>query len=104
MPSPLACSIELPLCRAPLFLAGLLAIFANGLPHVRECIPADAFGGSHFVFLNSSGSLVYPLDPPLVSMLRTDRFGKPGFDDSLKKRALEGLEGTASGFNLVAAS
>jgi len=54
-----------------------------------------------FVFLNSSGSLVYPLAPPLVSMLRTDRFGKPGFDDSLKRRTLEGLENSASTFTLV---
>jgi hypothetical protein len=29
---------------------------------------------------------------PLVSMLRTDRFGEAGFDDALRCRLLTGLE------------
>src|ERR1700755_1215515 len=44
-----ACNIDLPLCCAPLLLAGLLAVLPNGLPHVRERFPADLLGGRHFI-------------------------------------------------------
>jgi len=44
------------------------------------------------IYLNSSGSTVVNAEHPLVSMLRTDRFGEAGFDDALKYRILAGME------------
>lgn len=52
------------------------------------------------VVVNRRGGIAVPVDVPLFSMLRTDRFGEPGFDDSLKAQVLERMPGEASRFHL----
>jgi len=44
------------------------------------------------IFINSYGGFEVALKEPLISMLRTSRFGEQGFDDSLRKKILEGLD------------
>ena len=43
------------------------------------------------IYANAEGRVQVPLDPPLASILRTSRFGEPGFDDAFKERMAEGL-------------
>lgn len=43
------------------------------------------------IYLNASGSVAVEVNTPLTATLRTSRFGVTGFDDSLKRRILEGL-------------
>jgi 2-polyprenyl-6-methoxyphenol hydroxylase-like FAD-dependent oxidoreductase len=47
----------------------------------------------HCVYLNRYGGITVRVDEPLITMLRTERFGEVGFDDSFKYRILEGLPG-----------
>ncbi|MEK6645072.1 MAG: hypothetical protein AABY84_00145 [Candidatus Firestonebacteria bacterium] len=44
------------------------------------------------IFINSYGGFEVALNAPLISMLRTSKFGEQGFDDSLRKKILEGLD------------
>lgn len=44
------------------------------------------------IYLSDAGSTEVAIDQPLVSMLRTDRFGEAGFDNALKYHLLSGLE------------
>ncbi|KJS80073.1 MAG: hypothetical protein JM58_19085 [Peptococcaceae bacterium BICA1-8] len=44
-----------------------------------------------FSYVNSRGSFDIRINIPLIGMLRTSRFGVLGFDESFKKRIMEGL-------------
>ncbi|MCL4440538.1 MAG: hypothetical protein M1609_08100, partial [Firmicutes bacterium] len=43
------------------------------------------------VYLNQTGSGLVQLHTPMTAILRTSKFGVPGFDDSIKRRAASGL-------------
>jgi hypothetical protein len=45
-----------------------------------------------FAYVNAAGSTTIAVEEPLVSMLRTDRFGEAGFDDALKYHLLSRLD------------
>lgn len=47
---------------------------------------------SDCIFINREGSAEISLTTPMLTTLRTSRFGITGFDDSLKARILEGIE------------
>ena len=53
------------------------------------------------VFINSRGSDIVPLDRPLISVLRTNKFGIQGFDDYLKREILSGYEEFKDSFELI---
>lgn len=54
------------------------------------------------VYVNPAGGQTIRLDQPLVSMMRTSKFGELGFDDSLRTRISEGLpERDASRLTLI---
>lgn len=53
------------------------------------------------VFINSRGSDIVPLDKPLISVLRTNKFGIQGFDDYLKREILSGYEEFKDSFELI---
>ncbi|MBS4026603.1 MAG: hypothetical protein KGZ96_13195 [Clostridia bacterium] len=44
------------------------------------------------VYINPQGSFGVPIAAPLISTLRTSKFGLVGFDDSIKDKITEGLE------------
>jgi len=78
------------------YCAGLMTALAGsslqnlyGLSVPEEVI-LTTIGGC--IFVNSADSTCITVNNPLVSMLRTDRFGEAGFDDALKYRLLTGLE------------
>lgn len=53
------------------------------------------------VFINSYGDVEVPLDMPLVSMLRTEKFGIHGLDENLRERMLEGMEDMSSALTVI---
>ncbi|MFH1453901.1 MAG: hypothetical protein ABIH00_07980 [Armatimonadota bacterium] len=53
------------------------------------------------VFINEKGSDIIPLENPLISVLRTNKFGIQGFDDYIKKEILDGYEELGGNFKMV---
>jgi flavin-dependent dehydrogenase len=53
------------------------------------------------VFINRAGSTSVNVNSTLVSMLRTDRFGEAGFDNSLKYQLLSGIESERERFEII---
>ncbi|MCL5046864.1 MAG: hypothetical protein M1598_08810, partial [Actinobacteria bacterium] len=66
--------------------ATLEGLYDLGVPSDRVLARID-----ECIYANPQGRIQVPLDPPLASILRTSRFGEPGFDDSFKERMTEGL-------------
>ncbi len=64
-----------------------------GLPLPRERILTTV---NRCYYANPYGLAEVALTSPLYSILRTSRFGEPGFDDSLKERITDGLSPRAS--------
>ncbi len=79
-----------------LSMGTLEVLYGMGIPrdlilsHIDNC-----------VYVNAEGSESVEVDLPLVSVLRTSRFGYQGFDDSFKERVLLGMEDQASRLRMV---
>ncbi|MFZ3172205.1 MAG: hypothetical protein WA118_09505 [Carboxydocellales bacterium] len=56
---------------------------------------------SECIFINKEGNTQVNLNIPMLTTLRTSRFGITGFDDSLKSRILEGIEDMEPCFNII---
>ncbi len=79
-----------------LSMGTLEVLYGLGIPrdlilsHIDNC-----------VYVNAEGSESVEVNFPLVSVLRTSRFGYQGFDDSFKERVLLGMEDQASRLRMV---